>query len=174
MKTEIALSENNYIEKYSVMNCIKIFRKIDSPEVAAGFNVPTLANIKKNTDEDYTINYIMCWIVNLNDYLNISRKMGKYQIIETANFILQDYYYLKISDFHYLFSEIKKGGYGKFYESLDGLKIIRIFEKYANQRSKKLFEKGLREHDKLKHDNENRIGEMKINEIIKSNEKNNN
>ena len=76
--------------------------------------------------------------------------MSPEQIEKTSRFILEDYYYLKIADIYFVFTEAKKGRYGEFYESLDGAKIMSWFDKYVEQRAEFCFEKGMREHEKTK------------------------
>lgn len=151
--SDIQLKKENsdlHLEKYSIMNCIENFGKIKTPLAAYSEDCPTLATVKKCTEKGYVIKYIMAWLINLNDYMNLNKKLNENQIGEIAHYIYQDYHYFKMSDLYYLFSEIKRGSFGEMYGSLDGVKIMKIFESYDNSRKKAVFEDGLTEHSKHK------------------------
>ena len=148
MKAELAKSEN-YLTKYTPKD-IKTFGKIDSIKKAVESETVSLAVLKKLNSEKMVIDYIMLWIAKLNKFLNITRKMNLDQIKQTAEYILQDYYYLKQSDLYYIFSQAEKGRYGQFYECLDGAKILIWFEKYDVERANYVYDEGLVEYEKRK------------------------
>ena len=93
-----------------------------------------ISSIKKNYSEDFLIAYVAVWLVNLNDFVNASRKMTPTQIEETAVIIYQEFYYLNIADTNLVFRKIKKGEFGQLYTELDGVKILSWFEKYNQER----------------------------------------
>jgi len=139
----------NYLVKYSPKN-LKVFTGIKCIKDAVGSESVSLAVLKKQTSEESTIEYIILWISRLNKFLNISRKMTFEQMQKTAQYILQDYYYLKQSDLYLVFSQAEKGRYGEFYDCLDGAKILIWFEKYANERADYVYDEGLKLHEKQK------------------------
>ena len=143
------VKKENYLVKYSPNN-LKSFRKVDSIKKAVESDTVSLAVLKKDNSEEAVIKYIILWLNRLNDYLNISRKMSFEQMKQTAEYILQDYYYLKQSDLYYIFSQAEKGRYGEFYESLDGAKILSWFEKYDVERANYVYDEGLVEFEKRK------------------------
>jgi hypothetical protein len=96
---------------------------------------PSIARIKKHHGEESTISFIALWIADLNISLNIKNTMGVDQIEECAFFILDDYYYLTMADFKLFFTGIKKGKYGKTYESLSMAKILEWLESYVINRT---------------------------------------
>jgi len=144
------LTKEEFIVKYKIENCIEQYSNCRSLAEIVDIKSITLASTKRLYGSAFTISYINNWIVSLNESLNIQRKMLPEQIEITSGYILNDFYYLKIPDIYFVFTEAEKGRYGEFYESLDGAKIISWFDKYAEQRSEFCFEKGMREHDKTK------------------------
>jgi len=128
-KIEVFKEENYFPEiisrKYSVVR---------TPLQALGQDSKSLAIIKKENSEENILSIIHVWIMDLNEYLNLKTRMNANQIKQTALFILDDFYYFKISEINLLFSRIKKGFYGSFYESLDGAKILGYFDKYDKER----------------------------------------
>ena len=141
--------KTEYLTKYTPKD-IKTFGKIDSIKKAVESETVSLAVLKKLNSEKMVIDYIMLWIAKLNKFLNISRKMNLKQMQQTAEYILQDYYYLKQSDLYFIFSQAEKGHYGEFYDCLDGAKILSWFEKYDIERANYVYDEGLKVHEKRK------------------------
>lgn len=110
------------------------FKEVTSLVHAVTNKFDSLAKIKLTYGEKLPLSIIKVWLINLNDFLNISRKMNEIQIEETADMIFTDFSYLKTSDLALIFKRIKSGFYGQFYESIDGMKIIDIFYKYGQER----------------------------------------
>lgn len=125
---------DQFLNNYSPGKCLRIFQKTNTATLALKSETPTLASIRKNYSEDFLIAYIAVWIVNLNDFVNASRKMSPMQIEETAVMIYQEYYYLNIADVNLVFRKIKKGEFGQLFAELDGIKILSWFEKYNQER----------------------------------------
>ncbi len=141
--------KTEYLTKYTPKD-IKTFGKINSIKKAVESETVSLVVLKKMSSEKMVIDYIMLWITRLNKFLNISRKMNLEQMKQTAEYILQDYYYLKQSDLYYIFSQAEKGRYGEFYECLDGAKILSWFEKYDIERANYVYDEGLKVFEKRK------------------------
>ena len=127
-------TKEQFLNQYSPGKCMRIFKNADSPALTIKSGAPTLGSIKKQYSEDFLIAYIAVWIVNLNDFVNASQKMNPAQIEETATLIFQDYYYLNLADINLMFKRIKKGEFGQLFSSIDGMKILSWFEKYAGER----------------------------------------
>jgi len=143
-------TKEEFLIEYGIKNCIERYSGMRSLAEIVDIKSITLASTKRLYGVGFTISYINEWIVSLNEFINIQRKMSPEQIEITSGYILDDFYYLKISDIYFVFSEAKKGRYGEFYESLDGAKIMFWFDKYVEQRAEFVFEKGLKEHEKTK------------------------
>jgi len=143
-------TKEEFLVEYEIKNCIERYSGCRSLAEIVDQKSITLASTKRLYGITFTISYINEWIVSLNEFINIQRKMSPEQIEATSGYIMNDFYYLKIADIYFVFSEAKKSRYGEFYESLDGAKIISWFDKYVEQRVEFVFEKGMREHDRLK------------------------
>jgi len=141
--------KEDYLVKYSPKN-LKTFAGITCIKDAVESESVSLAVLKKQTSEESTIEYIILWISRLNKFLNISRKMTFEQMQKTSQYILQDYYYLKQSDLYFVFSQAEKGRYGKFYDCLDGAKILSWFEKYDIERANYVYDESLEIFEKRK------------------------
>ena len=122
------------MEKYSVPACVKEMRAVQTVADALAAPGITLAAISKEQTFDVTLAYIEMWVVDLNVFMNIKAKMTPPQIRETAHYIYEDYYYLKIQDLKVVFADIKKGRYGEIYNRLDGTIILNCFAQYAQNR----------------------------------------
>jgi len=143
-------TKEEFLVEYGIKNCIGAYSRCRSLADIVNQKSITLASTKRIYGVEFTISYINEWIVSLNEALNIQRKMSPEQIEKTSGYILDDFYYLKIPDIYFVFTEAGKGRYGEFYESLDGAKIMSWFDKYVEQRAEFCFERGLREHEKTK------------------------
>jgi len=143
-------TKEEFLIEYGIKNCIERYSGMRSLVEILDTKSITLASTKRLYGIAFTISYINEWIVSLNEFINIQRKMSPEQIEITSGYILDDFYYLKISDIYFVFSEAKKNRYGEFYESLDGAKIISWFDKYVEQRAEFVFEKGMREYERYK------------------------
>src|SRR3989304_5154769 len=95
----------------------------------------TLASLMKQFDREFIINYLKLWIIDLNEFLNLTNRMTPDQIKDTAELIYQDNYNLNIADINLVFTNAKKGVYGQLYGSIDGSKLLRWFSEYRNYRA---------------------------------------
>lgn len=134
-KPAIKLNEGEFLVKFSPINCMMLYKNVSSAILAFQTNSISLVSIKKDYSQDFTLAYLEAWILNLNDFLSIARKMNNAQIQETAILIFDEFYYYNVADINLIFTRIKKGYYGKFYESIDGMKLIDIFYQYSNERA---------------------------------------
>jgi hypothetical protein len=151
------VKSNSGIVKYTpeqiLSECTKpaVFKEISSLPAAIASNHKSLAVIKKEHGEKLPIAILKVWLINLNDFLNLSRKMTPQQIEETSLMVYEEFYYLKTSDIALIFKRIKTGFYGPFYESIDGMKILDIFYKYGQERVGIFLDNIDREHDEVKY-----------------------
>lgn len=75
-------------------------------------------------------------IADLANYFNLGKSMNSSQIVETAEFILEDFKNLKIEDLKLCFKNVKKGHYGVIDKSLDGCQILSWLNSYFEKRMK--------------------------------------
>jgi hypothetical protein len=127
------------------------YNHVKNVQLAVNDKSDSLARIKKQAGEKTSLGILKIWLINLNDFLNISRKMTPDQIDQTVELIQDEFYYLKISDIALIFKRIKTGHYGEFYESIDGMKIMSMFYKYSQERMDFYIEKNEREHNEYKY-----------------------
>lgn len=74
-----------------------------------------------------TITLIKLHILELSDYLNLTRGMSGSQIDTTAEMIMDEFPLIKIADMVFIFKQAKMGKFGAIYEGLDGAKILSWF-----------------------------------------------
>jgi hypothetical protein len=125
-----------FLEEYNVGKCIRKYSKTDSSALALKSGAPSLANVMRTYGDDYIIAYIAMWLIGLNDFLNIKRKLNDPQIEELSFMLYQEYYYLNLADINLIFRKIKRGDYGQMYESIDGHKLLLWFEEYSSERAR--------------------------------------
>ena len=135
-----------FLLEHTVPQCLRKLRTVTTPALAIKSEMPTLGALKKAYSEDFMLAYIELWLVNLNDFINVARKMNPAQMQELSLMIYQDYYYFNLADLNLVFSMIKKGEFGPLYESIDGAKVLACFQKYVIKRESVAFDVGLEEH----------------------------
>ena len=97
------------------------------------YSFPTLKDVELSHGEVVAVGIIRMLLINLNDLLNQNR-MTEQQIYETAHLIYEDGYYLKITELYEFFKRVKKGLYGNYYGSIDGLKVMIDFQEFMGDR----------------------------------------
>jgi hypothetical protein len=135
------------IVKFNPTKTLMELRKVNSVELCLHSDTPALSVLKKENGEDKVLTMLEMWIVDINEFFNVNHKMTPAQIKETSIFLLEDYYYFKIADINYIFSNAKKGRYGNLYGSLDGAKIYGWFEKHDVERAQRSYNEALKLHD---------------------------
>lgn len=135
--SQIALREQ-FIKENTISNSIKKYSNVSNALTAYSCDSIELAMIRKELGSEYQLKYIMMWLVDLNEFINAKFKMSADQIKGTAQLIADTFYYFKISEFYFALKCIKKGIYGKLYESLDGMKIMDWLSQYDQQRTENL------------------------------------
>lgn len=135
------------IQKYYPAEAIYELRNVKSVPDCLGSKTPSLAELKNKSGEDKVLTLVEMWILEANEFFNVNNKMTPVQIKQTAIMVFQDFYYFKVADINYLFTQAKKGRYGELYGSIDGSKIYSWFEKHDIERSSESYFKRLNEHD---------------------------
>jgi len=142
------LTNEEFLNYFSVPECQNQFRNVKNIKSAVEQKIFSLAQIKKAYSENFVVAYIETWLYNLNDFLNLTRKFNKNQITETAYFIYSDFHYLKLSEVYFVFTKLKKGTMGNYYQSIDGTIVYAYFKDYAKERAAFFIE-----HDRSNIDN---------------------
>lgn len=78
--------------------------------------------------------------------------MGAVQMAQTADLIIDEYFFLKPDDFKLCFSNAKKGIYGKVYDRIDGQVIFEWLNAYNRDRALEAESLSVNEAAKYKND----------------------
>ncbi len=146
-----SLPAQDFLKEYAPIAVPAKTSAIRSPLQAADSHLPTLGQIKKQYGEKLTILYLTTWLDNLTAYLGKKYELSEVQTVETANLIFQRYATLNVADLKLVFESIKTGDCGvTLYGDINGLTILKIFDKYFDERSRQCYEKNLQRNDVIK------------------------
>ena len=147
----LALPAQDFLKEYAPLAVPAKTAAIRSPVQAADSHLPTLGQIKKQYGEKLTILYLTTWLDNLTAYLGKKYELSEVQTVETATLIFQRYATLNVADLKLVFESIKTGDCGvTLYGDINGLTILKIFDKYFDERSRQCYEKNLQRDDVIK------------------------
>ena len=93
---------------------------MQSAVACAESQMPVLSVLRATYGEKWTAAYLVLWIVNVQEFFNISAKMNDAQVTETAYMILDDFWALNLADVNLVFTNAKRGQYGQLYGRIDG------------------------------------------------------
>lgn len=79
-------------------------------------------------------------IIELTEFFNFARTMNIDQVSQTADLVIELYPIYTPEDFILCFKNIKTLKYGKFYEGIDGSKILEMVRAYDIDRDEQLME----------------------------------
>ena len=127
-------SSKKLLQDYNPSNCMSHAGKMITVADAINSKAPSLASFKRDQSKDFTVNFVMVWLVYLNNILNLNKPMSEEQVRLCAGMIVEEFYMLKISDLTLLFKRIISGSYGEFYERLGIDKILKFFRSYLEER----------------------------------------
>lgn len=142
-----------FLKRYSVAAVQRELRKTQTAIACATSCTPVLATMRKMYGERWTAAYIALWIVNVQDFFNVSGKMNDAQVEETAYMILDDFWALNVADIHLVFSRAKKGYYGQLYGRIDGSLIYDWFRSYFEERCDACENRTIRQSENARSDN---------------------
>jgi len=127
-------SSTQLLRDYNPSNCMSHAGKMVNISDAINSKAPTLASFKRHQSKEFTVNFVMAWLVYLNNILNLNKPMSEEQVRLCSGMIVEEFYMLKISDLTLLFKRIISGSYGEFYERLGIDKILKFFRAYLEER----------------------------------------
>lgn len=96
--------------------------------------IPSLVTMSKE-NATKTEGEVRILLFSLLNFLNLARTIEGEQISETAQLIVEEFYYMTLADLAVAFKQIKLGRYGKFYEGIDGTKLIQAIREYEEDRA---------------------------------------
>lgn len=88
----------------------------------------------RKDNEVLCLSLVTGYLIGLNEFLNVQRKMNEGQMRETARLIIQEFYFMHLGDIKLAFDRIKTGVFGNLYEGIDGMKIIMAIRDYETDR----------------------------------------
>lgn len=146
-----SLPAQDFLKEYAPLAVPAKTTAIRSPVQAADSHLPTLGQIKKQYGEKLTILYLTTWLDNLTAYLGKKYELSEVQTVETASLIFQRYATLNVADLKLVFESIKTGDCGvTLYGEINGLTILKIFDKYFADRSQQCADRNIQRDEKIK------------------------
>ncbi len=147
----LALPAQDFLKEYAPLAVPAKTAAIRSPVQAADSGLPTLGQIKKQYGEKLTVLYLTTWLDNLTAYLGKKYELTEVQTVETANLIFQRYAVLNVADLKLVFESIKTGDCGvTLYGDINGLTILKIFDRYFADRSQQCADRNIQRDEKIK------------------------
>lgn len=96
---------------------------------------PTLAELAKQYDRKSPSSWLMFQLISLSEYCGCKEKISDYMLIQCADVIATDFYYLKVSELILFFHRFKSGNYGQFYGAVDPLIITTSLREFVRERA---------------------------------------
>lgn len=122
-------------------------------------NTPSLGYVKNKLSETLILTIIKLHIIDLSDFLNLTRPMKDSQVDQTSEMIMDEFPLMKIADVIYVFKQAKMGAFGAIYEGLDGAKILSWFRQVWSDRIDYAEFSSSVEHNKNKNDIASFVGD---------------
>lgn len=125
------------------------------------FESPTcsIAVMNKEFGETHLRAFMVNVLNDLLDFFSVGKTMGGVQVAQTADLIIEEYYYLKPDDFKLCFTRAKKGQYGKVYDRIDGQVIFDWLNAYNKDRMAEAEAAAINEQSPYKRDPYQRTSE---------------
>jgi hypothetical protein len=95
---------------------------------------PTLAEIRKNKNQQATVNIMVAMMDMCQQYFNLQQPMNAQQLALTAELMLEDYYYLRVDELQVCFRMAMKGEFGPVYNRIDGQVFFEWIRKFMTKR----------------------------------------
>jgi hypothetical protein len=95
---------------------------------------PTLAEIRKNKNQQATVNIMVAMMDMCQQYFNLQQPMNAQQLALTAELMLEDYYYLRVDELQVCFRMAMKGEFGPVYNRIDGQIFFEWIRKFMTKR----------------------------------------
>ena len=102
--------------------------------------------MKKEHGREFATDYLMLWVIEINEMVNIGSKMTSAQIKYTANLIVNEYPLMTVADIKYVFDKAMTGKYGELYNRIDSMTICGWFNKHWNERMDEAEQQSMSKH----------------------------
>ena len=156
------------------MEAVKSLRDVKSIDDSIAARTPQMSLIKRVKGEKYVLGHLKLWIIYLQGNLNVKNKLTEDMIDLAAQTILDDFWWITISDIKTIVTDALMGRYGDFYESLSIPKLISWFDSYSKMKFARFSEGAMSDHGYTKNDEagwrertRNHLTDKDLNEIDK-------
>lgn len=159
----LQLAVENIKKQYgNANNFLSVFNKNIQPVVATNIEraylgtAPSLYLAQQAYNQQLIIAWLMAQLENLNDFIGVNQKMTFMQMEETAQIILCNFHFLKVTEIHLFLHRLKSGQYGEFYGSIDPIRITNSLRIFLKERNNEIstFEQLRRNQEAVKQRNE--------------------
>jgi len=134
------------------MEAVKSLKAIKTIDDSIAAKTPQMSLIKREKGEKYTLGYLKLWLIYLQGNLNVKNKLSEDMIDLTAQTILDDFWWITLSDVKNIVTDALMGRYGEFYESLGIPKIISWFDSYSRMKFSRFTQESMSNHGYTKND----------------------
>lgn len=110
----------------------------------------SIAVMNKNFGEMKLRAFMVNIIIDLVMFFNVGKTMKDTQAAQTADLIIEEFYFLKPDDFKLCFTRAKKGYYGKVFDRIDGQVIFEWLNQYTNDRMTTASDTSIQEAERFK------------------------
>lgn len=141
-------------------------------ELALNFSIPTLGLLSSTYGDETPIEWLKVQFGSLNDFAEVSTKIANDQLSELCEIFISEYYYVNAAEICFFIARFKSGKYGRFYGSIDPMKITSAMLDYISERRKDIERKEreqyrLQRQEEIEERGNNRISYSEYVEIKK-------
>ena len=146
------------------------FKSLKPRELTDAINSisPGLSVYRKYSGETKSRALVVLFLSDLVKFFNVGKAMNDIQMAQTADLILEEFYYLNIEDFKLCFNMAKSGKFGKVYDRIDGQVIMDWLSMYKNMRIETVVSDNDKKHASIKAQEKNAKSILDINAEIHS------
>lgn len=115
--------------QFKIVKC-----KASHSDLAMNLSIPTLGLLASTYGDETPVEWLKIQFGTLNDFAEVSAKMGNDQLQELAEIFISEYYYINAAEICFFIARFKSGKYGRFYRAIDPMKITSAMLDYIKER----------------------------------------
>ena len=115
--------------QFKIVKC-----KASHSDLAMNLSIPTLGLLAFTYGDETPVEWLKIQFGTLNDFAEVSAKMGNDQLQELAEIFISEYYYINAAEICFFIARFKSGKYGRFYGAIDPMKITSAMLDYIKER----------------------------------------
>lgn len=115
--------------QFKIVKC-----KASHSDLAMNLSIPTLGLLASTYGDETPVEWLKIQFGTLNDFAEVSAKMGNDQLQELAEIFISEYYYINAAEICFFIVRFKSGKYGRFYGAIDPMKITSAMLDYIKER----------------------------------------